>query len=358
MSYFEVVGNLHMHTPYSDGEAYHTDIAQAAITAKLDFVVVTDHNCRVNGVQGYYGDESNGYMLLLTGEEVHDRTRHPQVNHCLVYNIEEEMVSYTSSAQGLIDNVKARDGLSFLAHPFDRNVAWTRSLAAIHWQDWDISDFTGLEIWNYMSVFKDALSSPLQTLRFMFRPEAALVAPRQATLDKWDALLAEGKHVVGIGGSDAHGSCIKVGLLRTEVFPYEFLFRCINTHLLLKEPFSGNWREDEQNIYTSLREGLAFISYGLVGDAHGFRFTAQGSNGISVHMGQTIKRGNGVTLQIISPDRGRIKLIHHGTVVKEAHNIENLSFNALEKGAYRVEVWKSFKGKERCWILSNPIYVE
>ena len=26
----EIVGNLHMHTPYSDGAAYHAEIAQAA----------------------------------------------------------------------------------------------------------------------------------------------------------------------------------------------------------------------------------------------------------------------------------------------------------------------------------------
>ena len=37
-----------MHTPYSDGEGSHAQIAIAAQQAKLNFVVVTDHNVLVN----------------------------------------------------------------------------------------------------------------------------------------------------------------------------------------------------------------------------------------------------------------------------------------------------------------------
>jgi predicted metal-dependent phosphoesterase TrpH len=50
---FEAVGNMHMHTYYSDGEAWHDEIAEAAIAAGLDFVIVTDHNVLVKGVEGY-----------------------------------------------------------------------------------------------------------------------------------------------------------------------------------------------------------------------------------------------------------------------------------------------------------------
>ena len=40
---YELAGNLHMHTPCSDGEKYHAAIAEDAIKAGLDFVIVTDH---------------------------------------------------------------------------------------------------------------------------------------------------------------------------------------------------------------------------------------------------------------------------------------------------------------------------
>ena len=92
-----------MHTPYSDGEASHAQIAQMALQSGLDFVVVTDHNVLVRGVEGYYGSEDSGYLLLLTGEEVHDQGRLPQVNHLLVYGTEREVAHCASDPQQLID---------------------------------------------------------------------------------------------------------------------------------------------------------------------------------------------------------------------------------------------------------------
>jgi hypothetical protein len=50
---YEYVGNLHTHTNYSDGNGSHEDIALAAIKAGLDFVIVTDHNVWVDGMDGY-----------------------------------------------------------------------------------------------------------------------------------------------------------------------------------------------------------------------------------------------------------------------------------------------------------------
>ena len=69
MAAYEYVGNLHVHTPYSDGEGTHQDVAEAALLAGLDFVVFTDHNLLVCGIEGYYGDEARGYILLLAGVE-------------------------------------------------------------------------------------------------------------------------------------------------------------------------------------------------------------------------------------------------------------------------------------------------
>ena len=45
-------GNLHIHTRDSDGEKWHAAVAHDAITAGLDFIIVTDHNVYVTGVEG------------------------------------------------------------------------------------------------------------------------------------------------------------------------------------------------------------------------------------------------------------------------------------------------------------------
>jgi hypothetical protein len=75
-------------------------------------------------------------------------------------------------------------------------------------------------------------------------------------------------------------------------------------------------------------------------------------------MGESIRLGQGITLQTLAPARAHIKLIFKGKVIAEEKGGEALVYLAREPGAYRVEVWREYKGLERCWILSNPIYIE
>ena len=57
----EIVANLHMHTPYSDGHDYHHEIAKAAARAGIDVIIVTDHNVLVRGKDGYV----DGVLVLV-----------------------------------------------------------------------------------------------------------------------------------------------------------------------------------------------------------------------------------------------------------------------------------------------------
>ncbi len=355
MSFYEFVGNLHVHTPYSDGEGYHAEAAEAALAVELDFLIFTDHNVHLDGIEGYYGDDERGYVLLLSGEEVHDRTRLPQCNHLLVYGAETEVAEHAHDLSTLIDAVKDAGGLSFIAHPDDRAVDWLHE-SAIPWIDRYVEDFTGLEIWNYMSRFKDYLPSYRHGLRNVFRTEYVKDGPAPATLGLWDQLLDMGRQVDGNGSADAHGTVVRRGPITHTVFPYDFLFNCINTHLLSRSPLSGNAEADKQLLLQALKEGRAFIGYDLPGNTRGFRYSAQGQN-TSAIMGQTIRLGHGVTLQAMAPARAHFKIIRHGEVVAEDAATENLTYVARTPGAYRVEVWRNYRGAERAWILSNPIYV-
>ncbi|NLX11479.1 MAG: CehA/McbA family metallohydrolase [Chloroflexi bacterium] len=356
MPSYEYAGNLHVHTPYSDGAAYHTAIAEAARLVGLDFVVFTDHNLWLDGIDGYYGNDKQGYVLLLTGEEVHDRTRLPQCNHLLVYGAQQELAPYAYDLAALVRAAHDANALSFIAHPDDRAVAWQRE-PAIPWLDRYVSGFTGLEVWNYMSRFKDHLPSRSVALRHVFRPDDVIVGPSPRTLALWDELLSMGQRVVGIGGADAHGTTYTFGPVSHTIFPYDFLFSCVNTHILTKFPLRGDLQRDRALLYDALREGRAFIGYDVPGPTRGFRFSAQGQN-TSAIMGEGIRLGHGITLQVLAPARARIKIICHGEVVAEDRNVENLTHVVSHEGAYRVEVWQSYHGIERAWILSNPIYVE
>jgi hypothetical protein len=352
----EYVGNLHAHTPYSDGEGSHADIAKAALIAGIDFVVVTDHNVLVQGVEGYYGDDKTGYVLLLTGEEVHDQARLPQCNHMLVIGAERELAQCAGNMQELIDAANGAGGMSFIAHPNDPDLLnWNEP--AIPWEDKHVERFTGLEIWNYMSTFKGLLTTRRSTLQAAFQPENMIVGPPPESLALWDSLLSQGRRVVGIGNSDAHATTFHLGPLSHVVFPYDFLFNCVNTHVLLSQPLTGNAERDKRAIYKAISLGNCFVGYDIPGNTRGFRFSAHGQHGTTI-MGGSIRLGPGVTLQALAQARCHIKIIHDGKVVAESQGRENLTYTAQAAGAYRAEVWQMYQGRERAWIFSNPIYIE
>jgi hypothetical protein len=317
----ELVGNMHMHTPYSDGVKWHADIAADAIQAGLDFIIVTDHNVWVDGIEGYYENEE-GRVLLLVGEEIHDMRRDPQANHFLVYGAEQELSPFARDPQKLINKTVESGGYGFLAHPFDP-AAPSIGEDSLGWFDWDVDGYTGLEIWNFMSNFKGHLGGKVQSLRAAYGPEKVIIGPDKKTLQKWDELLASGKRVAAVGNSDAHGLTYKMGPLSRTIFPYDYLFRAVNTHILIKEEF---------------------------------RFTGQGKNkGI---MGDLIKFEAGATLQVLAPAQCRIVMIRNGEIVAGVENQLNLTHLPIEPGAYRAECYIDYLGQERTWILSNPIYIE
>lgn len=350
----EAVINLHMHTPYSDGFYSHTQIAQAALKSHLDAVIVTDHNVLVRGVERLV-QEGERRTLLLIGEEIHDQARQPQKNHLLVLGADQELAQYAPEPQRLIDAARQAGGLTFLAHPVDPAAPAVRQ-QDISWVDWDVQDFTGIELWNGFSEFKGHLKSLLHALFYIFFPSLIAESPFTEALRLWDTLLARGKPVVAIGGSDAHALPIRVGPLRKTIFPFEYHFRCINTHLLLSRPLSGEFSADRLAIYAALAAGRAFIGYDLPASTRGFRFRAIGKDREAV-MGESISVEGGVTFKIRLPFPTECILLKDGKPIKKWYKRDLCTYLASERGVYRVEVYLRFLGKRRGWIFSNPIYV-
>lgn len=355
MTLFEVASNLHMHTPYSDGEWYHAQIAEAALAAGLDLICVTDHNVWVDGPEHYYGS-GDRKVLVLVGEEIHDAARQPQKNHLLAYNHRCELARLAPDPQRLIDGVTAAGGLSFLAHPFDGSVPLI-GYDDISWVTWEVSGYTGLEIWNYMSDWARLLTSRSAALRYARNPELGLTGPAPATLAKWDDLTAAGQRVVGIGNADAHGTVYQMWGFTRCLFPYEFLFRQVNTHLLLPEPLSGDADRDRAAVMAALAAGHAFIGYDGLAPTRGFRFSASGDRG-ALSMGDETTNRGGLTLQITAPQPAALRLLHNGREVasREGQSLTHVIL-AGETGAFRAEAYLPYKGRRRGWIYSNPIYV-
>ncbi|HSR48044.1 MAG TPA: CehA/McbA family metallohydrolase [Anaerolineales bacterium] len=350
----EIVVNLHAHTVYSDGWGDHEAIAQAALRAGLDVVGVTDHNVWVDGVDGYR--YANGRrVLLVTGEEIHDPARQPQKNHLLVYEARRELAALAGDLPRLLEAVEQNGGLAVLAHPVDPG-APGRPETDLSWVEWDVPAFHGLEIWNFMTEFKSLLRSRWIAALFAFNPSWIARGPFAQALRRWDSLLATGRSVVALGGADAHAFPARLGLLRRTVFPYEFLFQTVNTHVLLDAPLVGNADIDRLRVFQAIRQGRCFVGYDLPAPTRGFQFQAQGDQGIT-RMGGRMPIGLGATLQISSPRPALLQLVRSGKVVRRWNATRAAVHVVSEPGAYRVEAFLPHRGAMRGWIFSNPIYL-
>jgi hypothetical protein len=348
--FYGLRGNLHMHTPLSDGAKGHGELGRIAAEAGLDFIVVTDHNVYRPGLDRWVGG-----VLVLVGEEVHDPKRQPQSSHTLCFAIREDVAAASGNPQALMDAVAAQGGFTFLAHPFERDVAEFLPEPNISWRDWEVGGYTGIELWNYMSEFKSVLKNKAHAALYAYAPDLAISGPYPETLRKWDELLLE-RRVAAFGGSDAHATVYQIGPLSRAVQPYEYLFRCINTHLLSEEPLNGDLEHDRAAIYGALRMGRGFLGYERPGEIAGFRFWAR-SGDHEATMGETLAFRDRVELRISTPGRARIRLLRNGQVLAQTLDRSLVSISHAP-GVYRVEAYRRHAGRERGWVFSNPIYVE
>jgi hypothetical protein len=349
----ELIVNLHMHTTYSDGSGTHADLGHAALKTGVDVLLVTDHNVWVQGVDAYYQDGKKR-ALVIACEEIHDQQRDPQKNHLLVFGAGQELATLAVSPQALVSAIRRLGGLSFLAHPVDPAMP-AFGETDISWVDWDVTGFTGIELWNGFSELKTVASGKLDAIFYAFFPEFIPHGPLPRTLAIWDNLLRQGRRVVAIGGTDAHAQHKTMGPLHKTVFPYEYHFSTINTHILTPAPLTGNLVQDRKMVFEALAAGHCFIGYDLPASTRGFNFSAQ-SRKQSVGMGDEISLNGAVTLQARFPARAEINLIRNGECIQSSRG-EAVTFITNAPGVYRIEAYKHFLGKRRGWIFSNPIYI-
>ncbi len=350
----ELTGSLHIHTGYSDGELYHAALTAAAARAGLDFLITTDHNVYVNGVDRWVAFPGGRRVLMLAGEEIHHQDRIPQKNHLLAFGIHTDLSRLAPDPQALIDAVNKSGGAAFLAHPYDPEAPLVRE-EALGWVAWDVQGFSGLEIWNYMSEFKSLFRNRLEMLFYALFPSTGILGPDVETLKLWDRLLALGRRVAAIGGPDAHGHAYSMGPLRKVVFPYEYLFRAVVMHVLV-ERISGDAETDGRLIVEAMKNGRGWVAYDLPKQSKGFRFQAQGKAG-NAGQGEEIPFSPGITLKADLPYSAEWQIIRAGEGSASRGSGSQAVFSPSGPGAYRLEARRLFRGRMRGWIFSNPIYL-
>jgi hypothetical protein len=337
---------VHLHSTYSDGTGTVPQIARAARRAGADVVLLTDHDtleAKHRGEEGWYGP-----VLLLVGTEVSPRRR----NHYLAFGIDREMDHRGLDAAGICRAVRDGGGFGFAAHPFSRGSDRFRERApGMPFEGLECEALHGLELWSFVNDTGEAVGGIAEMLRFVTMPARVLDHPPERNLRIWDEL-CRSRQVVAIGGLDAHQFGKRIGpFVPIRVMAYRRSFRFIRTHVLCEEPPSGELEHDREQVYDALRAGRCYIAVDSVAPAKGFCFEAD-----DLPMGAEGPAGVRRVLRARVPLPARLRLLRDGVEVAEAEG-DALEQEVEEPGVYRVEAYRRAKGRERTWILSNPIYL-
>jgi hypothetical protein len=179
-------GDLHTHTVHSDGRRRIAEMAAAATSAGLDFIVSTDHN--TGSANRAWATTQHDGLEVVAGEEV--TTRH---GHWLAVGLPpggwvdwryapREGVFATYAGR-----VRADGGLVVAAHP-------SVPLPGCAWE-FGYRDVDAMEVWNGLWNVDDELS-----------------------LRIWHQLLRQGRRIAAVGGSDSHATNQPLGRPQAVVY--------------------------------------------------------------------------------------------------------------------------------------------
>jgi len=261
----------------------------------------------------------------------------------------------TEKPQKVINEVNRQSGIGVIAHPVEKGSPLVYNGRTYEWIDWTVQGFQGIEIWNFLSQYKDGFTGILKTIYLLFYPHAALTGPYKKTMTIFDNYQKKGNRVMALGSSDAHGIQFKLRPFIMTVAPYELCLRCINTHILTDKKLTGDVLTDKKIIYNSLKKGNTWISYDYFKNSKGFRFELR--KGTEVWpMGSQVKYKKDLQIKIKTPADAKIRLIKNGTPWQKSRGRKH-TFSGIGKGVYRVEAFHRHLLKYRPWIYSNSIWV-
>ncbi len=343
-------GCLHIHSTESDGDVPLREIIDAAGRCGLDFIVMTDH-APLPVVESRPTGWQDG-VLVAIGLELAVASQ-----HCVILgpeprqlSLETNLTSHTEAIEHL-KNIRRDGGFVFVAHPHSHRKRLFR-LGPPGWHDWEVDAFDGIEIWPYMHDWIRDLRVR-NFLSHIRHPDRWITGPDADVLKRWDQT-GRRRRCVGLSALDNHARRLPfrrwiAPLL--EIFPHDYCFRTVRTHVLAEDPFSGDAASDLPKLYHLLARGRSYVSYDYLADATGFLFTAS-RDGETFQMGEEVPVGDRLLFAVTVPEPVTIRLLRDGQELASTRG-SRLEAIAGEPGVYRVEVHLA----DRPWIFSNPIYV-
>ena len=306
-----IAGAFHVHSTVSDGSADRDDIAAAAATAGLRFVVFTDHG------DGTRPPEAPRYVhgvLCIDAVEISTNG-----GHYVALDMRRSPFPLGGEASAVIEDVRRLGGFGIAAHPLSLK-------DDLRWSDWD-APFDGIEWLNADSEWRDESTLRLIRLPFdyLLRPGPALASTFDrpvATIARWDAITAR-RPLVGIAAHDAHGGFggredgSRIPLPRLP--SYEASFKSFSVRAIVGSELSGSPAEDARLVIDAIRRGRVYSAIDAVATPAQLAFTAVAGNNQAL-MGDALPYGPGIELVVRStlPEGGTLVLVCDGRDVGES----------------------------------------
>ncbi len=346
--FYEYTGSLHIHSKYSfDASGNLENIIKQAQKCEIDFITITEHNNlkpKKLGYQKRYND-----LFVIVGYELNDENKN---NHYLVFNTNDTIPISTPPSE-YISMLKKQGAVGFIAHPIERRKG--KKHRTYQWTDWTVTDFDGMEIWNFISYWTDSVYSSKKISSVLF-PRKVIKEAYPEILAIWDDYNKRGLRKSAIGSIDLHSHLISLGLLKIYLYPYKLYFNTIRTNIWTETKLSeGNF---EQVILSALSKGNSYaINYKRGTPSNFYCGIIDRNSNKSVIPGEEIPLKEDSRLYLF----GYIlkdcytKIIHNGTNFIRIEKLKRGSFSLpiTQPGFYRLEIFK----KNKAWIYTNPIYV-
>jgi hypothetical protein len=149
---YDYRGAIHLHSTYSDGMGGVDEIMRCANDVGLDFVVLTDHDTTQPIDDGH--EKWHDSTLLMIGLEIT-----PAKNHYIAFGdgkLKGAKMLRQKSTQEYIDAVAEQGHLGFIAHP-DHTGTQRFGIPPLPWDEWTVSNFTGMGIWDLQTDWQSKL---------------------------------------------------------------------------------------------------------------------------------------------------------------------------------------------------------
>jgi len=326
-------GAFHVHSTESDGRGTPEEIAIAARTAGIQFVVLSDHNIeRIPPPRFEHG------VLLIFAVEASSPAGH-------VVALGSRGLTQPERSSRPIEVVHRLGGFTIVAHPIQKKRPWT---------DWQAArGADGLELYSADSMLRDSFRRPFARLlpafgAYLTRPTHGLMILVRSQPEARDRLLelsSEGPKAA-LCALDAHG-----------LPDYAAEFQLLSMYLPSHPEWSTGWSEDPAQaaakVISDLAAGRAYCGFNALSDPNGFRIDGLEPGVRQARAGTQLR----VILPPQAPVASALRIWGSGQLQPDGRSVL-----LTGSGPVQIEVWLPGPGRLlgtewKPWIVTSPIWV-